>query len=353
MNMTPLPLISKSSSNEDDYTYLFSNIKTPEQMGISSNPDPNILNNFDNNISILNEYNNAMTKGSSSVFVNNPNKQPLGNRYFQKTNSTCSYNPPSKDNSSSTTTNTIQNVTRNILIDNMKYLKDGKGNIDTTNTGLLYSAAGSLQDVVFVNNNDFEELSNSNTCVEVTIETDANGTTDTGYISIGDYKKADCTAFPKKCKKYTGKNKCEPCNEVNVHIGSISSASAFFIGNKVEVNYHKLGSWFPATITNVNNDRSYDIQYDTGLTDTKVGIELMRSPNTSSSMEAFTHFDIENTQKYNNIQSPSSSYIDNNFGNHENTILELYPSKITHFYFSAISMIGIYIIYQLLYKNRR
>ncbi len=133
MNITPLPLISNSSSN-DEYNYLFSNIKTPEQMGISSNPDPNILNNFDNNLSILNEYNNAMTKGSSSVFVNNPNKQPLGNRYFQKTNSTCSYNPPSEDNSS----NAIQNVRRNILIDNMKYLKDGKGNIDTTNTGLLY-----------------------------------------------------------------------------------------------------------------------------------------------------------------------------------------------------------------------
>ena len=67
-------------------------------------------------------------------------------------------------------------VPRNILIDNMKYLKNGNGAVNIKNTGLLYSAAGSLQDI------SFNKLtSNSNNCVQVTINTDANGGTEEDF----------------------------------------------------------------------------------------------------------------------------------------------------------------------------
>ena len=108
-----------------DYSTLISNIKSPEQLGLSSALDTNILNNLNNNLSTLSEYNKALTTGSSVVFNNNPNSQPLGERYFMDSGFRCNtvtttdpklnpiYNPGDP---------TPSTVIRNILIDNMKYL---------------------------------------------------------------------------------------------------------------------------------------------------------------------------------------------------------------------------------------
>ena len=72
-----------------DYSTLISNIKSPEQLGLSSALDTNILNNLNNNLSTLSEYNKALTTGSSVVFNNNPNSQPLGERYFMDSGFRC------------------------------------------------------------------------------------------------------------------------------------------------------------------------------------------------------------------------------------------------------------------------
>ena len=365
-----------------NYSTIVSNIKNPEQLWIGPALDPNILNNLDKNLSTLSEYNNALTTGSSVVFNNNPNSQPLGERYFMDSGFRCNpvtttdrqLNPISRPGEP-----TQYTVPRNILIDNMKYLKNGDGAINTKNTGLLYSAAGSLQDIKFN-----ELTSNSNNCVEVTINTDANGGTETNYISVDDYKDLDFTAFPNKCKTYNGNKQCETNLETNTSIPS-SLIQKLIVGAAVDVNYMSLGDKYPGKISNVNADGTFNIAYDNGTTEDNVilsNITIKPPSNTSGQLitedslnalasslfkQGFQNqHECKNCGKFHSQKNNSGVLSDdeytspNPYNQNDDSIkyakmnetIEIYPSIISTYYFSAISIIGLYILYNLLYKKK-
>ena len=366
-----------------DYSTLVSNIKSPDQFGIGSELDPKILNNLNKNLSTLSEYNNALTKGSSSVFNNNPNNQPLGERYFIKTDFMC--NPvtttdPQLNPISLPGEPTRKTVPRNILIDNMKYLKNGDGAINTGNTGLLYSAAGSLQDI------EFKGLtSNSNNCVKVTINTDANGGIDTNYISVDDYINLDFTAFPNKCKTYNDGSQCEENLETNTSIPS-SLIQKFKVGAEVDVNYKSLGTYYPGKISNVNADSTFNINYDNGEKENNVKLDNINIKSSSNdtnndndtsilndlpdisdiySQQGFQnqhqckHCSKCHVYKNNSCKSCFHKYY-NSYNDYDdgmkytkiNETIEIYPNIISTYGFTALSVIGLYILYNLLYKKK-
>lgn len=45
---------------------------------------------------------------------------------------------------------------------------------------------------------------------------------------------------------------------------------------QVECDYHSKGKWFPARISNVRSDRTYDVIYDDGDKETKIPISRIR-----------------------------------------------------------------------------
>lgn len=382
-----------------EYSTIVSNIKSPEQLGISSTLDPNILDNLNKNLSTLSDYNNALTIGSPNVFNNNLNSQPLGERYFMDSGFKC--NPvtttdPQLNPISNPGEPTRLTVPRNILIDNMKYLKNGDGAVNIANTGLLYSAAGSLQDI------NFKGLtSNSNNCVQVTINTDANGGTETNYISVDDYNSLDFTAFPNFCKTYNDNTECEPNLETNTSIPS-SLRQKSIVGAEVSVNYMSFGTNYDGKISKVNADETFNIAYDNGENEKnvelinitfkppsepsepsdsdplipKVDLNLTSFPTpagfpdmSSVLKQGFQNqnrheckncgkFHLQKNNSYVSSDDEYTSprpYTESNNGieySKINETIEIYPSIISTYYFSAISIIGLYILYNLLYKKK-
>ena len=363
-----------------DKLTLESNIKTPDQMGIGQDLDPNILKNLNNNLSIFNEYNNALIKGSSVVFNNNPNGQPLGERYFMDSGFRCrpvkttdrQLNPILSPGDPTPPT-----VARNILIDNMKYLKNGNGAIDVSNTGLLYSAAGSLQDIKFTG-----LTSNSDNCVEVTINTDANGGTDTKYISVDDYNDLDFTAFPNFCKVYNGNKNCEPKKEFNSSV-PLSLTNKLIVGARVNANYMSYGTDYPGTITNVNADGTFKIAYDMDEIEDNVKVSNITIIKPSEDDPDIPEVVPKINLNLNPFQTPSgfptvsfpketfqnknqNLYVESDDENNEsysptnnevkyakfNETIEIHPNIISTYYFTAITVVGLYILYNLLYKKQ-
>lgn len=176
-------------------------IKPAKQMGILSITDVSGVN-IDANA--MNQYYNTLFNGKNTATTITNNDQPLGERIFVPTGTKCNYNNKSVD--------------KTYILDTMNYYKNADDSFDTTNTGLLYSAFGALQNI-----NTDENLpipgQTSNECVEVTIQKDGTpGNTITNYISKDEYDNLNCIIFPKNssgiiCKKYTGKNECDPCNQ--------------------------------------------------------------------------------------------------------------------------------------------
>jgi hypothetical protein len=171
--------------------------KSPESLGITQAKD---YSSLDANLQILNQYNKAILNGDTYI-LNDDNDsvatQPFGNRKFLKTNVSCMRYDNNKD------------TERYILVDNMKFMKDKNGNLDTRHYGLLYSAEGSLQDVdansIFSDANmNFDKNATGNKCVPVSIYLDNSNTTrDTKYVTINDCNRIDSVAFVngiKDCK---------------------------------------------------------------------------------------------------------------------------------------------------------
>ena len=163
-------------------------MKSPSSLGVAPAND---YQSTSKNIQILQQYSNAILNGDSYALTDGitPATQPFGNRQFLKTNTPCIRN----DNN--------ENTDRYILVDNMKYMKDENGNLDTNHYGLLYSAEGSLQDVdtnsIFSKSNmNYNPSAIENKCVPVSIYLDNSKTkTETKYVTINDCNKIDSVAF--------------------------------------------------------------------------------------------------------------------------------------------------------------
>ena len=66
------------------------------------------------------------------------------------------------------------------------------------------------------------------------------------------------------------------------HTGS-SAPEKFLEGDKVEGNYRGRGRWHPGRIKRVNNDDSYDIDYDDGEKEARMRPEMVRAIGGTSS----------------------------------------------------------------------
>lgn len=190
--------------------------KSPDSLGLAPS---NTAENVEANIHLLQQYNKAILNGDTYLLdVNNESvaTRPFGNRQFLKTNVSCMRYDNNK------------NTDRYILVDNMKYMKDKNGNLDTRHYGLLYSAEGSLQDVdansIFSNANmNFDANAPGNKCVPVSIYLDNSHTrSDTKYVTVNDCNRIDSVAFVngnKDCKvveQFTDKDS-SPYDEENVY----------------------------------------------------------------------------------------------------------------------------------------
>lgn len=185
-----------------------SNFQSPDQLGIKSTISD--YTDVDKNLNIMDEYMKGQL-GGDTIAINKRQsvaKEPFGNRYFVNTNTPCfKYGADGSAN-------------RHILVDDMKYMKDSQGNLDTSNYGLLYSAEGSLQEIEGNNmfskvNMNYNPNAYANKCVPVSIYLDkTQSKTDTQYMTIADCNRIDSVAL-------SNPNQCPPlATETFVNNGS-------------------------------------------------------------------------------------------------------------------------------------
>lgn len=172
-----------------------SRFQSPTQMGINTNISD--YTDLDRNLNIMDEYTKGQLGGDTIATDKRMSRaaEPFGNRYFVDTNTPCfKYNSDGSAN-------------RYILVDDMKYMKNSKGDLDTSKYGLLYSAEGSLQEIegnkMFSKiNMNYDPKAYANKCVPVSIYLDKTGAkTDTQYMTIADCNRVDSVALsnPKQC----------------------------------------------------------------------------------------------------------------------------------------------------------
>lgn len=170
-------------------------------------------------LNAMDELYNVSLSGKSSAFKSfNLNDKPLGSRYFMKADED-----------------------EYVLIDNMKYHKNSKGQLDMSKYGLLYGAGENLKELDASNNsvtcieegggekclekfqNKTIEGNTGTTTVEVEVLTDPTKpeSTEKKNVSFASYQKMQCTAFPGKngkenCKRYTAMfpEHCDSCDIV-------------------------------------------------------------------------------------------------------------------------------------------
>ena len=148
----------------------------------------------------IRQLNNALYSGDTNVYNFDINSKPLGSRYFIE-------NKEKIKNKEGELESTYY------VVDNMKYGKtDGK--IDLNKAGLLYSVEENLNNIdTEIKLEGLEDL--DTTFVEVVLVSDKDDKlTDKKKISLRQYLKLDCTAFPDKCKRYTGmaEGHCDTCD---------------------------------------------------------------------------------------------------------------------------------------------
>ena len=61
-----------------------------------------------------------------------------------------------------------------------------------------------------------------------------------------------------------------------VEIIANNVVAAWAVGEKVEADYHGKGRHYPGKISHINNDGTFDIDYDDGEKETNVGVNLVR-----------------------------------------------------------------------------
>ena len=186
-------------------------IKAPNQMNIQSIIDVNSVNI---NVDAMNKYYDTLYSGKNTATTVTNNNQPLGGRSFVPSGSKCNYNG--------------QHVDKTYVVDTMNYYQNSDKSFDTTNTGMLSSSFGALQNIN--TNANLKMLGPSaNNCVQVTIQKDGtSGNNITNYVSKEEYDRMNCTLFPrdtsgKFCKTYNGNKDCSPCiqkTNTNIHIDS-------------------------------------------------------------------------------------------------------------------------------------
>jgi hypothetical protein len=279
-------------------------IKVPNKMNIQSVTD---ISGVDNNVAAMNQYYNTLYNGKNTASTITNNNEPLGERKFLPTGTKCNFNNSQVD--------------KTYILDSMNYYKNADGSFDTTNTGLLHSAFGALQNINTDTNVTIPGPQYDN-CVEVTIQKDGNtGNTIKNYISKAEYDNLSCTVFPKDisgnfCKTFTGNpNKCSPCKQtVNTNPLIDSSVESFHGGggHHMHNNYYNNSGY---GFGNYNGYNELQYMYNRGLYNGVV-YEVIDDDT---------------------IRKRKEMVINNDF--------------ITQFYLGSITVLGLFILYKLMQKK--
>jgi hypothetical protein len=176
-------------------------IKAPNQINIQSIVDASDVNI---DAEAMDKYYNTLYSGKNTATTVTNNDQPLGQRSFTPSGSKCNYNG--------------QQVDKTYVVDTMNYYQNSDKSFDTTNTGMLSSSFGALQNI---NTNTHLKMLGpaANNCVQVTIQKDGTpGNNITNYVSKEEYDRLNCTIFPRDasgnfCKTYSGNSGCATCSQ--------------------------------------------------------------------------------------------------------------------------------------------
>jgi len=282
--VTPTP-----TSNLKNYNYYpYTTIKTPEQMNISSSGEDGTI---DKNLKSIQDYNNALYSGNTKAFVNDTKGQPSGSRYFTPAYDTC------------LNTDGTAIVDRYYPIDDMLYGKNDKGQINYDNKGLLYSSQSTINKIGSVN---LKDNSTNKNCVQVTMVTNQNGSVDTQYVSMDDYKNMDCSAFQNNCKKYYGMSSCEPCNTETTVPTSTPFPTNFNFANSV------------------NNNQFIPV----------------------------THYEVLNTKNTPQVTNQPQIVKKENFTDIYNINDDETDKLFNLIYIGSLSIVGVYVLYNIMKKNK-
>jgi len=268
-------------------------IKAPNQINIQTIIDINGVN-LDGDA--MDKYYNTLYNGKTTATTITNNDQPLGGRSFVPSGSKCNYNG--------------QQVDKNYVVDTMNYYQNSDKSFDTTNTGMLSSSFGALQNIN--TNTNLKMLGPSaNNCVQVTIQKDGTpGNNITNYVSKEEYDRMNCTLFPRDasgnfCKTYNGNKGCSSCpQKINTNPTIDSSVEAFTVQE-----YNNLQSFYvpdnnqPEYIYNKGNYNGID--YEVVDDDT--------------------------------IRRKKELCVDDDF--------------ITQFYLGSITVLGLFILYKIMKRN--
>jgi hypothetical protein len=172
------------SESDNNYPY-YANILTPAQLGMSPG---NSLSNIENGVAGLVNYIHLLVEGTSPA---SSTGKPLGNRYFLKTNQSCSNTDGSK-------------VTRSLYINNIP--TGGLGVLPSGSMGQNFSSfrgllPGALEDILSLSRIDFMGAFSSMDipkCQSVTLQTINNKNQigyDTQYVALSDLNDVPPCAF--------------------------------------------------------------------------------------------------------------------------------------------------------------
>ena len=282
-------------------------IKTPSEMGITSKGDDESINNT---LGAFKDYNNALYSGNTTALKIDTNGEPLGNRYFAKVDGIYDENSEKTD--------------RYISVDNMKYSKDVDRRFNLQNTGLLYSAKATVDNI-----NPYSLL-DSDKMVEVEMKSNANGDTVRQTIGIGDYKKMDCTAFPNRCKTYKGKSGCEPC----------------FVKEKIKESMHGMENSNTKHQQHSFHDKPLNKHHD-------INNKLYYHDIGVSRSYPLYLYNMNGYQYVYEYDSDKDSVLETDKGSEDDDSSKFDISKsVLTFYLGGLSVVGLYIVYRFLNKHK-
>lgn len=290
-------------------------IKDPKKMNIQSIKD---ISGANIDATIMNQYYNTLYNGKNSANTITNNNEPLGERKFIPTGTKCNFNNSQVD--------------KTYILDSMNYYKNQDGSYDTTNTGLLHSAFGALQNIVTDTNLTLPG-SHADNCVEVTIQKDGSpGNTIKNYISKMEYDNLHCTVFPKDsngnyCKTYSGNtSNCSPCKQKENTNPLIDSSIESFHGDSHHSGGHSGGEHHGSSHHMHNN------YYNSGGYGYNGYNELQYMYNRGLyNGVVYEVIDDDTIRKRKEIS------INNDF--------------ITQFYLGSITVLGLFILYKLMQKK--
>lgn len=289
-------------------------IKAPNQMNIQSIIDVNGVNI---DADAMKKYYDTLYSGKNTAMTVTNNDQPSGGRSFAPSGSKCNYNG--------------QQVDKSYVVDTMNYYQNSDKSFDTTNTGMLSSSFGALQNIN--TNTNLKMLGpTANNCVQVTIQKDGtSGNNITNYVSKEEYDRMNCTLFPRDasgnfCKTYNGNKDCSPCiqkTNTNPHIDP--SVEAFGHGDD---HGHGHGHMH-------GNDRG---RYHNNLHDTTSGYGYY---------PFYRAEYIYNIGHYNGIDY---EVVDDDTIRRKKELL-VDNDYITQFYLGSITVLGLFILYKMLNRD--